>query len=154
MLIHFKVVRLVVGKETLRRLFLGRFGRQCLRQRTAAGQRIAATAVQNDRNDDTRDAHEEVASDVEVKNEVRADGADDEGDTAREPAQDVVGVLDGHRDEKAAKRVGHDHHPSHDAKAVQPALGSDKRVLVQAYGANRNRAREEAELDVPQPQGT
>ena len=83
--------------------------------------------------------------------QTRTEGAEDDGNGLREPPQDVVSVLDGDGDEKAAKGVHADDSPRDEAEAVERSVRGEERVVAQVDRANRDQERPDAKLDVAQP---
>lgn len=73
--------------------------------------------------DDEKDANDETGREMEVEEEVRADRTEDDGDSLREPAHDVIGILDGHCHQQPARHIHHDDSGCDAVEAMEPAMG-------------------------------
>ena len=82
------------------------------------------------------------------RNRGRTEGSDDERDSLRETAEDIVGVLDRHGNEQSAERVaGHDG-PHHRSEAMKNTMCAEQRIVGEVHRAQRDRGGPHAELDV------
>mmetsp|Transcript_12168 Transcript_12168/g.35845 ORF Transcript_12168/g.35845 Transcript_12168/m.35845 type:complete len:354 (+) Transcript_12168:168-1229(+) len=108
--------------------------------------------VEQDCQPDEAHAKDKRGGDLKVEEKVRGDGGDDDRDRLREPAHDVVGVLDRDSDEQAARDVHHDGRPRVGPEAVQPPLARSRRVLLLQHRRRRDEPAVDSELDVAQPE--
>mmetsp|Transcript_8321 Transcript_8321/g.26850 ORF Transcript_8321/g.26850 Transcript_8321/m.26850 type:complete len:249 (+) Transcript_8321:1316-2062(+) len=125
-----------------------------VRIRTPRGAAIdrQGVPVEQDCQPDEAHAKDKRGGDLKVEEKVRGDGGDDDRDRLREPAHDVVGVLDRDCDEQAARDVHHDGRPRVGPEAVQPPLARARRVLLLQHRRRRDEPAVDSELDVAQPE--
>mmetsp|Transcript_7530 Transcript_7530/g.24994 ORF Transcript_7530/g.24994 Transcript_7530/m.24994 type:complete len:389 (+) Transcript_7530:3-1169(+) len=125
-----------------------------VRVRTPRGAAIdrQGVPVEQDCQPDEAHAKDKRGGDLKVEEKVRGDGGDDDRDRLREPAHDVVGVLDRDCDEQAARDVHHDGRPRVGPEAVQPPLARARRVLLLQHRRRRDEPAVDSELDVAQPE--